>query len=117
MATRRCCPADLACGVRNRHETTSLEEGSEKLSKGMQVLVREGTASQDLAALVPLIDEFTSPFLGFCTDDRNPLDIHEEGHIDHLVRRAIALGAPVAAVYRLQRHTQVVRPNRHPEFP
>ena len=66
----------------------------------MQVLIREGTASQDLTALAPLIDQFTSPFLGFCTDDRNPLDIHEEGHIDHLVRRAIALGAPAAAVYR-----------------
>jgi hypothetical protein len=79
--------------VRNCQETTSLEEGREKLSKGMQVLIREGTVSQDLAALVPLIDEFTSPFLGFCTDDRNPLDIDEEGHIDHLVRRAIALGA------------------------
>ena len=86
--------------MRNCHETTSLEEGREKLSKGMQVLIREGTVSQDLAALVPLIGEFTSPFLGFCTDDRNPLDIHEEGHIDYLVRRAIALGAPAAAVYR-----------------
>ena len=37
---------------------------------------------------------------GFCTDDRNPLAIYEEGHLDHLVRRAIALGAPLAAVYR-----------------
>ena len=90
LLSGRSLNAYLACGVRNCHETTSLEEGREKLSKGMQVLIREGTASQDLAALVPLIDEFTSPFLGFCTDDRNPLDIHEEGHIDHLVRRAIA---------------------------
>ena len=66
----------------------------------MQVLIREGTVSKDLNALVSLIDDFTSPFLGLCTDDRNPLDIHEEGHLDHLVRRAIALGAPPAAVYR-----------------
>ena len=100
MLSGRSLNAYLACGVRNCHETTSLDEGREKLSKGMQVLIREGTASQDLAALVPLIDEFTSPFLGFCTDDRNPLDIYEEGHIDYLVRRAIALGAPAAAVYR-----------------
>ena len=50
--------------------------------------------------MVPLINGFTSPFLGFCTDDRNPLDIYEEGHVDYLVRRTIALGAPVAAVYR-----------------
>jgi adenine deaminase len=100
LLSGRSLNAYLACGVRNCHETTSLDEGREKLSKGMQVLIREGTASQDLTALAPLIDEFTSPFLGFCTDDRNPLDIHEEGHIDHLVRRAIALGAPAAAVYR-----------------
>jgi adenine deaminase len=92
--------AYLACRVRNCHETTGIEEGREKLSKGMQVLVREGTVSKDLAALAPLIDDLASPFIGFCTDDRNPLDIDEEGHLDHLVRRAIALGAPPVAVYR-----------------
>jgi adenine deaminase len=92
--------AYLACGIRNCHESTNLAEGREKLVKGMQVLIREGSASKDLAALAPLINEFTSPFLGFCTDDRNPLDIYEEGHLDYLVRRAIALGAPLAAVYR-----------------
>src|ERR1700722_7155226 len=92
--------AYLSCGIRNCHETTNLAEGREKLAKGMQVLIREGSASKDLAALAPLIDEFASPFLGFCTDDRNPLDIREEGHLEYLVRRAIALGAPLAAVYR-----------------
>jgi adenine deaminase len=92
--------AYLSCGIRNCHETTNLAEGREKLAKGMQVLIREGSVSKDLAALVPLLNEFSSPFLGFCTDDRNPLDIHEEGHVDYLVRRAIALGAPMAAVYR-----------------
>jgi adenine deaminase len=92
--------AYLSCGIRNCHETTNLAEGREKLAKGMQVLIREGSVSKDLGALCPLINEFASPFLGFCTDDRNPLDIHEEGHLDFLVRRAIALGAPVAAVYR-----------------
>jgi adenine deaminase len=92
--------AYLSCGIRNCHETTNLAEGREKLAKGMQVLIREGSVSKDLAALCPLINEFASPFLGLCTDDRNPLDIHEEGHLDLVVRRAIALGAPVAAVYR-----------------
>ena len=92
--------AYLSCGIRNCHETTNLAEGREKMAKGMQVLIREGSVSKDLAALVPLISDFASPFTGLCTDDRNPLDIHEEGHMDHLVRRAIALGAPVAAVYR-----------------
>jgi adenine deaminase len=92
--------AYLSCGIRNCHETTNLAEGREKLAKGMQVLIREGSVSKDLAALAPLINDFSSPFVGFCTDDRNPLDIHEEGHLDYLVRRAIALGAPPAAVYR-----------------
>lgn len=100
LLSGRALNAYLACGVRNCHETTNLAEGREKLAKGMQVLIREGTVSKDLAALAPLIDDFTSPFVGLCTDDRNPLDIAEEGHLDYLVRRAIALGAPVAAVYR-----------------
>ena len=92
--------AYLSCGIRNCHETTNVAEGREKLAKGMQVLIREGSVSKDLSALAPLISDFCSPFTGFCTDDRNPLDIHEEGHLDYLVRRAIALGAPLAAVYR-----------------
>jgi adenine deaminase len=92
--------AYLSCRIRNCHETTNLAEGREKLAKGMQVLIREGSVSKDLSALAPLISEFASPFLGLCTDDRNPLDIHEEGHLEYLVRRAISLGAPVAAVYR-----------------
>ncbi len=100
LLSGRSLNAYLSCGIRNCHETTNLAEGREKLAKGMQVLIREGSVSKDLGALAPLISEFSSPFLGLCTDDRNPLDIHEEGHLDFLVRRAIALGAPVAAVYR-----------------
>jgi len=92
--------AYLSCGIRNCHETTTLAEGREKIAKGMQVLIREGTVSKDISALAALIEPFTSPFLGLCTDDRNPLDIAEQGHMDFLVRRAIALGAPVASVYR-----------------
>jgi adenine deaminase len=78
--------AYLACGIRNCHETSSLAEGREKLAKGMQVLIRSGSVAKDIEALAPLISDFASPFLGFCTDDRNPLDI--------------GLGAPVAATYR-----------------
>lgn len=92
--------AYLAAGVRTCHESTSAEEALEKLRKGMCVLAREGSVSRDVAALAPLFDEFTSPFLALCTDDRNPLDVAEEGHIDGLVRKAIARGAPAAAVYR-----------------
>ncbi|MHA1571280.1 MAG: adenine deaminase [Alphaproteobacteria bacterium] len=92
--------AYCAVGVRNCHESTSLTEAREKLSKGMQVLIREGSVSKDLAALSPLLDPANSPFVTFCTDDRNPLDIAEEGHLDHLIRGAIASGTPPIIAYR-----------------
>lgn len=89
-----------AAGIRTEHEATSAEEALEKIRKGMTVLIREGSVSKDLHALAPLLTLTTSPFLAFCTDDRNPLDIAEEGHIDFLIRTAIALGAPPLAAYR-----------------
>jgi adenine deaminase len=90
----------LAAGVRTDHETTKLSEASEKLSKGMQVLIREGSVCKDLRALAPVITERNSPFIAFCTDDRNPLDIAEEGHLDFIIRTAIQLGAPRLGAYR-----------------
>lgn len=92
--------AYLSCGIRNCHECTSQAEAREKIAKGMQVLIRDGSVSKDVDALSGLIDPVTSPFLAFCTDDRNPLDIAEEGHLDHLIRRAIGHGADIAATYR-----------------
>jgi adenine deaminase len=92
--------AYAACGIKNCHESTSLAEAREKMRKGMQVLLRDGSVSKDIAELTPLLTDATWPFLAFCTDDRNPLDIADEGHIDHLVRKAIQGGAPVAAAYR-----------------
>ncbi len=47
-----------------------------------------------------MITERNSPFIAFCTDDRNPLDIAEEGHLDFVIRTAIKLGAPPLAAYR-----------------
>ena len=92
--------AYLACRIRNCHETTTLPEAREKLAKGMQLLIREGTVCKDVGTLAPALTAETSGFCGFCTDDRNPLDIHEEGHLDHLIRRAIANGVPVLHAYR-----------------
>ena len=92
--------AYLAAGVRTEHEATTAEEALEKLRKGATVLIREGSVSKDLHALVGVLNERTSPFCAFCTDDRNPLDIGEEGHLDHIIRTAIAPGAPVPHVYR-----------------
>ncbi len=100
MVSGRDLNAYCACGIKNCHESTSLKEAAEKLSKGMQVLIRDGSLCKDVVTLSPLINDLTSPFLALCTDDRNPLDIAEEGHLDHLIRSAIGAGAPMGAVYR-----------------
>jgi adenine deaminase len=92
--------AYLAAGIHTEHEATTAEEALEKLRKGMTVLIREGSVSKDLHALAPILTERHSPYVALCTDDRNPLDIAEEGHIDHMVRTAIGLGAPALAAYR-----------------
>jgi adenine deaminase len=93
--------AYLAARIRTDHETTSVAEALEKLQKGMAILIREGSVSKDLHALTPLISADTSAFLAFCTDDRNPLDVAEEGHLDFIIREAIRGGAPALHVYRV----------------
>ena len=90
----------IAAGIRTEHEATSYDEALEKLRKGMRVLIREGSVSKDLHALVGLLTERFSPYLCLCTDDRNPLDSGEQGHLDYMIRTAIALGAAPLAVYR-----------------
>lgn len=90
----------LAAGIRTDHETTTAEEALEKLRKGMHVLVREGSVSKDLQQLLPVITERHSAFIALCTDDRNPLDIAEHGHIDHMIRTAIRGGVEPLAIYR-----------------
>ncbi|MCF1463925.1 adenine deaminase [Agrobacterium vitis] len=90
----------LSAGIRTEHECTTAEEALEKIRKGMHILVREGSVSKDLHALMPIITERLSPFLALCTDDRNPLDIAEQGHLDYMIRTAIAHGVEPLAIYR-----------------
>ena len=92
--------AYIAAGIRTEHEATSAVEALEKLRKGMRVLIREGSVSKDLHALQPLLTERTAPYMCLCTDDRNPLDIGEHGHLDYMIRTLIALGTPPLAAYR-----------------
>lgn len=95
----------LAAGIRTDHEATSAAEAREKLAKGMAILIREGSVSKDLEALAEVLDANTSSFVALCTDDRNPLDIDEEGHLDSSIRRLIAKGRPLHHVYRAASHS------------
>jgi adenine deaminase len=92
--------AYIAAGIRTEHEATTAAEAREKLQKGMRILIREGSVSKDLDALLPLLNERTASYMCLCTDDRNPLDIGEHGHLDFMIRTAIARGVPPVAIYR-----------------
>ncbi|MEO1171497.1 MAG: adenine deaminase [Myxococcota bacterium] len=100
MMTGRDLCAYIAAGIRTDHECTSLEEAREKLQRGMRVLIREGSVAKNADALLPLLNVYSSPFVSFCTDDRNPLDIAKEGHIDFIARSAISSGVAPEVVFR-----------------
>lgn len=92
--------AYLSTGIMSCHESIDLQEAKEKLSKGMQVLLREGSVAKNLKDLCPLLTDYSSPKISFCSDDRNPLDILEEGHMDHLIRLSIKNGVTPEVAYR-----------------
>ena len=101
--------AYAAAGITSDHESFALEEAREKLRLGFHILVREGSTTRNLAALLPLITPLTASHCSFCTDDKHPDDIEREGHIDWIVRQAIRGGLdPVLAVgcasYNTARH-------------
>jgi adenine deaminase len=84
--------AYAAAGIRSDHECYTAEEGRERLRAGMWVLIREASAARNLAALLPLVEEFGPHRLAFCTDDREPEHIAEDGHVNSMLRDAVAQG-------------------------
>jgi len=98
LSGRELC-AYIAAGVRSDHECTTVEEAREKLRLGMHIMIREGSHARDLEALLPLVRPDTVDRFMFVTDDKDVEDLLGEGHIDHMVRRAIAAGVhPVHAI-------------------
>jgi adenine deaminase len=91
--------AYIGAGIGSDHECSTADEALEKVRLGMRVLIREGTATRDLAALLPAVTPENARRFCLCTDDRHPADLLNEGHIDALVRAAISGGMdPVAAI-------------------
>jgi len=100
LVTGKDLSAYACAGITSCHESSELHEAEEKISKGMAVWIREGSVAKDLHTLIPLLDSYRSATMGFCTDDRNPLDISKEGHVDHLVRQALKFGIAPEIAYR-----------------
>jgi len=90
--TGRALNAYVAAGVRSDHEATTFEEAREKLRLGMAIMLREASNARNLVDLLPLVHEFGPEGLMFCTDDREPDFIEAEGHINQMVRVAVAHG-------------------------
>ncbi|RLT43460.1 MAG: adenine deaminase [Chloroflexi bacterium] len=93
--------AYAAAGVQTEHECTTVEEAAEKLARGFYVLIREATNAHNLHTLLPLITEANQRRICFCTDDRQPADLLEQGSVDFMLREAIAFGVDPVSAFRL----------------
>ncbi len=91
--------AYAAAGIASDHECSTAAEARAKLAAGMHIMIREGSAARNLAALLPVVDRHSARRMMWCTDDRHPQDLLGEGHIDSIVRQAIRLGLdPLTAI-------------------
>jgi adenine deaminase len=91
--------AYLSAGILSDHECTTLEEGKEKLRRGMYLMIREGSSEKNLDALLPLVSDNTYKRCFFVVDDLSCSDLLWEGDIDAVVRKAIDRGLePVRAI-------------------
>jgi adenine deaminase len=91
--------AYLSAGIRSDHESTTLEEGKEKLRRGMYLMIREGSSEKNLDALLPLVTDNTYKRCFFVVDDLSCSDLLWEGDINAVVRKAIDRGLePVRAI-------------------
>jgi len=91
--------AYCGAGISSDHECTTMEEAREKLRAGMYIFIREGSTARNLEALLPLITPESAQWFLLVSDDRHPDDLMAQGHLDHILRRAVALGLdPITAL-------------------
>lgn len=91
--------AYAAAGVRSDHECFAIDDAREKLRAGQYIMIRDGTAAKNLEALVDLLKQPGAERCMLCTDDKHPVDLLKLGHIDYIIKKAIARGVdPITAV-------------------
>jgi len=89
----------IQAGISTDHECFQLDEALEKLSLGMKVIIREGSAAKNFDTLISILPEHTANVM-FCSDDKHPDDLML-GHINQLAARAIAKGVPLFDVLQV----------------
>ena len=98
--------AYVTAGVASDHECSEFEEAREKLSRGQWIMVRQGTAARNLKKLMPVFEPPYYQRAMLVTDDKHPGDLLRGGHIDFIIREAVALGAdPIRAIKMGTLHT------------
>ncbi len=99
--TGQALTAYIAAGIGSDHESVSLGEAQEKLRNGMMIMIREGSSEKNLHELLPLVTDSTYPRICFASDDRDCHDLAEVGHVDDILRLAIAAGLNPARAIRM----------------
>lgn len=84
--------AYISAGIRSDHECTKLEEAREKLRKGMWIMIREGTTEKNMEDIIPLVTPANARRCLFVSDDRHPLDLLKDGHLNYTLKKAVRLG-------------------------
>ncbi|MBA3065265.1 adenine deaminase [bacterium] len=101
--------AYITSGIHSDHESFGKEEALEKLSAGMTIMIREGSVAKNLKTLAGLVNDKNQSRFCLVSDDRNPIDLVEKGHLDYTIRKAISLGVdPVSAI-----RMATINPARH----
>jgi len=91
--------AYVAAGIKSDHECTKIEEAREKLSAGMMIMIREGSAAKNLKDLLGLVDSGNAHRFMLVSDDRDAGDLWDEGDLNAVLARAVKRGLdPVTAV-------------------
>jgi len=93
--------AYVSCGVRTDHESTNAKEALLKVSRGMYVMIREGSAAKNLKALLPAVNNNNFGRFLFCSDDRHIDDLLESGSIDNCIRISIKHGINPIKAYTM----------------
>ncbi len=101
-----------ACGgIKNDHECSTADEALEKISKGFDIFVREGTGAKNLEELMKAVNPYNMRHFAFCTDDKHPAEVIREGTISHCIDKAVKLGYDPIDAYTMACYNSCVSYN------